>query len=260
MYTDEEKRQTVIDPIKLGEIFYASKKRSPYSYEAYHSFLKVYILPHLPLDKKAKILDIGCGNGHLLHALQKEGYTNGFGIDSSKRQIDNARKKMNCVELADVFQYLPVHEKEFDVITLIDVAEHFDKNDLFKLLKMTNNALRQGGILIIHTINGFSPFLQPYFFGDPTHQQIYSFKIIGEYALLAGFKEYHEFPSTPEGFPVLESIPLLRALARFLLKTGQWFLWHLISRIYALIEYVAVGRYKRFYTPNFIIVCKKSAN
>ena len=167
---------------------------------------------------------------------------------------------MDCVELADVFQYLPNHEKEFDAITLIDVAEHFNKNDLFRLLKIINNALRQDGVLIVHTINGFSPFSQPYFFGNSTHQQIYSFKIIGEYALLAGFKEYHEFPSTPERFPRLESTALLRALVRLSLKIGQWFLWHLISRIYALIEYVAVGRYKRFYTPNFIIVCKKSSN
>ncbi|MFA5878113.1 MAG: methyltransferase domain-containing protein [Candidatus Staskawiczbacteria bacterium] len=257
MSNNKGEKQTGIDQVKLGEIFYTHKKRSPYSYEAYYSFFKTYILQHLPTDKKIRILDVGCGNGHLLYSLQKKGYANCFGIDSCKKQIDNARKKMDCVELVDVFQYLSCHEKEFDVIILIDVAEHFGQDDLFRLLKTINNSLRQGGILIMHTINGFSPFLQPYYYGDPTHQQIYSSKIIGGYALLAGFKEYREFPSTPEYFPCLESINL-RSFIRLLLKIGQWFLWHLISRIYGLIEYVAVGKYKRFYTPNFIIVCEKS--
>lgn len=252
----EEKKQNGIDPTKLGEAFYAREENTRYSYESYYSFFKTYILSHLPSDKGIKILDVGCGSGHLLYALKKEGYNNCFGIDSSKKQIDRAKEKMDCVELVDVFGYLPNHEREFDVITLIDVAEHFDKNNLFKLMKIINNALCPGGIMIIHTINGLSPFSRPYFFGDPTHQQIYSTKTIGEYALLAGFKEYHEFPSAPERFPRPESIDLLKSFVRFLFKTGQWFLWHLISRIYALIECVAIGAYRRFYTPNFIIVCK----
>ncbi len=252
----EEKKQNGIDPTKLGEVFYAREENTRYSYESYYSFFKTYILFHLPSNRGIKILDVGCGSGHLLYALKKDGYNNCFGIDLSKKQIDNAMLKVDRVELADVFQYLPNHEREFDVITLIDVAEHFDKDNLFKLLKIIKNSLRPNGILIIHTINGLSPFYRSYFFGDPTHQQIYSPKIIGEYAFLAGFKEYHEFPSTPERFPKTESIDSLKSFIRFLLKIGQWFLWHLISRIYALIECVAIGAYRRFYTPNFIIVCK----
>jgi len=263
MITNNEKKQTEIDPTELGEIFYTNNKKLSYSYEtyyafSYYSFFKSYILPLLPADKKVKIFDVGCGGGYLLYALREEGYLNCCGIDSSKKQIDIAKEKMDCVELADAFGYLPAHQKEFDVITLIDVAEHLNRDDLFKLLKMINMALRPGGILILHTLNGLSPFTRPFFFGDPTHQQIYSFKIVGEYALLAGFKEYHEFPAIPERFPKAKSIDSVKAFVRFLLKIIRWFLWHLMSRVYGLIEWIAVGTYRRFYTPNFIIVCKKS--
>jgi len=260
MIADKEKKQTKIDSSELGEIFYARKIKPEYSYESYYSFFKTYILPHLPTDKKIRILDVGCGAGHLLYALRKEGYANCFGIDLSKKQIERAKEKGVCVKLIDAFKYLPSHEKEFDVITLFDVAEHLNKDNLFSLLKMINSVLQSEGILIIHTINGLSPFSRPYFFGDPTHQQLYSPKIIGEYAILAGFKEYHQFLSVPDHFPKPESITLFKSLIRFLLKIGQWFLWQLISRIYGLIEYVAVGEYKQFYTPNFIMVCKKSTN
>jgi len=256
MFFNQEKRQSEINPIELGEIFYDRKKASSYSYEAYFSFFKIYLLPHLPTDKKVRILDVGCGGGQLLYALKKEGYNNHFGIDSSKNQIERAKEKMDRVECVDVFEYLPNHQNAFDVVTLIDVAEHFDKGNLFKLMKIIQSTLRPGGILIIHTVNGLSPFSRPYFFGDPTHQQLYSPKMVGEYALLAGFEQYRQFPSAPEYFPRLEPVSL-KSFVYFLLKVGQWFLWHILSRIYAFVEGVAIGGYGRFYTPNFIIVCKK---
>jgi 2-polyprenyl-3-methyl-5-hydroxy-6-metoxy-1,4-benzoquinol methylase len=227
------------------------------SYQSYRSFFKVYVLPHLPTDKKIKILDIGCGAGHLLYALQKEGYTNCLGIDSSKEQIDKAKKKLECVELSNAFQYLPQHKNEFNVITLFDVAEHFDKNNLFTLLKEINSSLQSSGILIIHTLNGWSPFSRFYFFGDLAHQQLYSPKIIGDMAPLANFKEYYYFPSAPEYLRKPESITSPQSLFRFFLRLGQWIFWRLVSRLYGIVVYIAIGKHPKVYTPNFIIVCKK---
>ena len=43
--------------------------------------------PHLPADRDAKILDLGCGCGYFLHFLRTEGYTNVLGIDSSADQL-----------------------------------------------------------------------------------------------------------------------------------------------------------------------------
>jgi len=227
------------------------------SYRLYLSFFKVYVLPHLPKDKKIKILDIGCGAGHLLYALREEGYTNCLGIDSSKEQIDKAKKQLECVELFDAFQYLPHHKNEFNVITLFDVAEHFSKNKLLTLLKKINNSLQPSGILIIHTLNAWSPFSHFYFFGDLSHQQLYSPKVLGDMAILANFREYYYLPSAPEYLRKSENITSPRLLFHFFLRLIQWILWHLVSRLYGVIVYIAIGKHPKVYTPNFIIVCKK---
>jgi len=227
------------------------------SYQSYFSFFRTYILPYLPKDKKIKILDIGCGEGHLLYSFKKEGYSNCWGIDSSKGQIEKASKVVSCIEQADMFQYLRENKNKFDLITLFDVAEHLKKKDLLILLKEINKSLNPSGMLIIHTLNAWSLFSRFYFFSDLTHRQIYSPRMIGEYALIANFKKYYYFPSVPEYFQRPESFTSLRALFRFFLKTGQWILWHLISRLYGLVEYIAIGEYTRVYTPNFIIICKK---
>lgn len=124
------------------------------SYQSYYLFFKTYILPHLPTDKRTKILDIGCGAGYLLYALCEEGYTNYFGINLSQKQIDEARKKVDCVELADAFQYFSRHKNKFNLITLFDVAEHFNRNNLLRLLRKIQSSLWPSGILIIHTLNG----------------------------------------------------------------------------------------------------------
>lgn len=227
------------------------------SYYSYLSFFKAYVLPHLPTDKSIRILDIGCGAGHLLYAFQKEGYTNCLGIDLSQEQINEAKKRVAYVKLSDAFQYLPKHRNEFDVICLFDVAEHLDSNNLFSLLKKINGSLRSSGILIIHTINGWSPFSHFCFFGDLTHQQLYSPKIIGDMALLANFKEYCCFPSAPEHLRWPGSIISSKSLLRFFLRLTQWTLWRLMSRLYGLITTIVIGKHPWIYTPNFIIICKK---
>ena len=49
-----------------------------------------HISRHLPHDKKSSILDIGCGFGRYLKALEMNGYPNSFGIDPSEEQISYA--------------------------------------------------------------------------------------------------------------------------------------------------------------------------
>lgn len=227
------------------------------SYKSYLSFFKTYILPHLPENKGMKILDIGCGPGHLLYVLNKEGYKNCLGIDSSQTQIDNAKKKLDNVVLRDALQYLSEHKNEFDIITMFDFVEHFDKKTLFTLLKLVNHSLRTNGLVIIHTTNGWSPFSRFYFFSDLTHQELYSPKTLGDALFSTGFRNCCYFPSEPEYLRKPESFFSLRSLIWFFLRIVRWILWRLISRTYALIEYIGVVKFTGIYTPNFIIVCEK---
>jgi len=227
------------------------------SYYSYLSFFKAYVLPHLPTDKSIRILDIRCGAGHLLYAFQKERYANCLGIDLSQEQINEEKKRVAYVKLSDAFQYLPKHRNKLDAICLFNMAEHLGSDNLFSLLKKINNSLQSSGILIIHTINGWSPFANYYFLKDLTHQQLYSPKIIGDMALLANFKEYGYFPSAPEHLRWSESIISPKSLLRFFLRLIQRILWRLMSRLYGLVTTIVIGKHPWIYTPNFIIICKK---
>ncbi|OGI10724.1 MAG: hypothetical protein A2Y40_10860 [Candidatus Margulisbacteria bacterium GWF2_35_9] len=73
---------------------------------------------------EGKALDIGCGNGYLLHVLKQAGLTV-LGIDFSKAAIESARNSglsTNEVLLGGI-ESLPNHSK-FDYIMLMDVLEH----------------------------------------------------------------------------------------------------------------------------------------
>lgn len=236
--------------------FYSQKDNSDRSFISYYTFFRSYILPYLPKDKKAKILDLGCGSGKFLYSLDKSGYKNYFGIDNCDFQISKAKEKVNFVEKADMFEYLPKHKNEFDAIGFFDVAEHIDTAQLKDLLDKANKALKEKGVLIIHTLNGYSPFSKFYFYGDPTHVKIYGPKIVGEYAKDAGFDSYAYFAAVPERIEWSESFSLL-GLARFLLKFIRTFLWNIFKIFYEFSGYVALGSYSGPYTPNFLIIIKK---
>src|SRR5438445_12979718 len=49
-------------------------------FESYARHYRTCYAPHLPDDRKAKILDLGCGMGHFLYFLKQAGYANHWGI------------------------------------------------------------------------------------------------------------------------------------------------------------------------------------
>lgn len=58
----------------------------------YYRYFKKNYNSLLPMDKEAKILDVGCGIGHFLNFLKEEGYGNTLGIDISKECVNFVNK------------------------------------------------------------------------------------------------------------------------------------------------------------------------
>jgi 2-polyprenyl-3-methyl-5-hydroxy-6-metoxy-1,4-benzoquinol methylase len=54
--------------------------------------LQNLIPPHFPPDKRAAILDVGCGHGAMLYSSRQAGYHNGVGIDCSAVQVAHASR------------------------------------------------------------------------------------------------------------------------------------------------------------------------
>ncbi len=126
--------------------------------------------------QKGDLLDIGCAYGHVLNDLRNEFSV--YGIDISNYAINKAKEKFNLINLkqGDIMNGIPF-EKEFDVITAIDIIEHLDNPK--KALSIIYDKLKQDGILIIQmptNNNILSRLINKYVINDKTHVFIPSIK------------------------------------------------------------------------------------
>ena len=126
----------------------------------------------LPQDKNAKILDIGCGEGHFLRFCLSLGYTNIDGFDLSQENVGICRKY--SLPFVEHFDALNIRNfkpsSSWDVILCIDSIEHIKKEMVVGFLNEIKLRLNKGGKLIIQTPNMgylFAPF-QRYI--DITHE------------------------------------------------------------------------------------------
>ena len=93
-----------------------------------------YILSYLKKQKPGKILDVGCGYGWLMSALNSK--WNKYGADVSNFTSKTASKYCK-IFTGDLKNF---KEKNFDFITALHVIEHHPKPEIFlsqikKLLK-----------------------------------------------------------------------------------------------------------------------------
>lgn len=103
---------------------------------------------HLPAGK-INVLDIGCGNGALLHALSDR-IESGIGVDESARIIERARLK-NADRANVSFKKidgptLPFPDKHFDVVISLMSFRYLDWDPLLKEIKRVT---KPGGRFLI---------------------------------------------------------------------------------------------------------------
>ncbi len=95
----------------------------------------------------ASILDIGCGNGAFLKSLQHDGYQL-YGHEIPGVTHDNDLTDQ-VIEIYSDFDYSSVPDESFDVVTMLDVAEHVLRP--YDLFSACHRVLKPGGLLYFHT-------------------------------------------------------------------------------------------------------------
>ena len=211
---------------------------------AYFPVLNHYYGRHLPADKNARILDLGCGDGNSVYWLQQLGYKNASGIDFSKEQIDHGKSMgIENLQNADIIQYLSDNKNEFDVIIAKDVIEHFTKDEVFEILQLVNKNLKTGGRFIMQVPNGQGLFYTSVFYGDYTHEMAYTESSVNQIILNTGFSRSTCYPTGP--------IPTgLKATIRFML----WKIKVIQLKFWKMVE---TGNPKGIFTQNIIAVIEK---
>lgn len=123
------------------------------------------------IPRDGLVVDLGCGAGELLMALQKLGFTNLKGCDLSAEQVAIAKSFFPEVRQVDLFAFIQAQkENSLNIVTLFDVVEHLTRQETFDLLSIIFQKLKPGGSLIIHLPNGLSPLVGHVYWSDITHE------------------------------------------------------------------------------------------
>ena len=153
-----------------------------------HGYFRQLILPHLPSNKDAGVLELGCGYGRHIKTLLDSGYKDVVGIDTSEEQVAYAREKLGLADVyfGDAAEFLEQNRRQYDAVLLIDVLEHLDNAYAVRLVRLIHEAMTDGGVFIIHVPNALAP-LAPYRHWDITHQRAYTNHNMNQTLLLGGF-------------------------------------------------------------------------
>jgi len=181
---------------------------------------------HFPIERDIKVVDLGCGYGAFLHFVQGRGYKDAEGIDVSVEMVEASRRLgIKGLIHGNVIRYLEEQPDEsIDLITAIDLIEHFGKEELFVLVAQMHRVLKIGGRLITHQPNGEGVFGNAVLYGDFTHEQAFTRGSIAQVFLSNGFTSVQSFEDKPLRYSFMSRIRRLlwdgfvRPLYRFLIS------------------------------------------
>ncbi|MDR2842146.1 MAG: class I SAM-dependent methyltransferase [Spirochaetaceae bacterium] len=151
-------------PIEYGEDYFFEQYKKQYGktyLEDFPSLLEQGVrrlgnIKNIAHNKNGSLLDIGCAYGAFLQAAMQEGF-NPFGIDISKQAVNYV---VNTLKIpAEEFNFAKtdlcensVLKKQFDVVTLWYVIEHFE--NIPDILLKINSLLKSNGVLAFSTPSG----------------------------------------------------------------------------------------------------------
>lgn len=198
---------------------------------------RIQILPFIPAGRTVKIVDLGCGPGHLLYCLQTEGYKNVMGVDISPQQLEAATKAgvLNLVN-EDVIAFLEKKREKFDVIISMSMIEHLTKNESLEFLDHVFSALNPGGVLILRTPNASGIFGPSLVYCDFTHEIGFTPVSLSQILRLCGFSEIRIFGETPVPHDVRSALRLL--------------LWNAVKSVFNIIYTIEKGTGRGYWNPH----------
>lgn len=210
---------------------------NPREYDFMATKYKRQILPYFPADKGASIVDLGCGPGHLLYCLQKEGYTNTSGVDISAQQIETAKKAgvRNLVN-EDVISFLRKKKNTFDAIVSQSMIEHLTRDEIFEFLDLAHAALKPGGVMIIRTPNASGIFGASIVFCDLTHEVGFTPVSMSQALRLCGFTDIRIFGEAPVPTDLKSAIRLR--------------LWNIVKGLFSIAYTIEKGTGRGFWKPD----------
>lgn len=163
------------------------KAWDPSEFGRYRAFEGTYFtreLSGLHLGPKARVLEIGFGNGGFLAYSRDRGF-DAHGIERNDDLVRIAQQHGFTASGSEALDDL-ANQGAYDLIAAFDVIEHIDTDELPGFLRKLRALLVPGGHLIARFPNGGSPFARLTQHGDITHKRPLARPAISQLAGLAG--------------------------------------------------------------------------
>ncbi len=209
--------------------------------------LRKIISRHFPENYDAAILDLGCGHGAFVHFMHEAGYHRAVGVDVSAAQVAEAKRLgIEGVKQGDLLEELQSMDNgSQDMVIAFDVIEHFTKEELLTFVDHVHRVLRSGGVWIIHTPNGESPFVGRILYSDFTHEQAFTQTSMSQLLQSSGFARVECF----------EDVPVVHGVKSAL----RWFIWKVFRRGLRLYLAAETGDTAKdaIFTQNFLTIVTK---
>lgn len=172
--------------------------------KAYQHYLRGW----LPSNKDAKLVDLACGGGRMLQFFKRHGFTRISGVDISPDQVALSKQVTPDIAEQSVLPFLEGRRDTFDLITGLDIVEHFHKPEVIQFLDGCYQSLRSGGRLILQTPNADSPWGTMHRYNDFTHEVCFNPNALSRLMRLSGFGaiEARETGPVPFGYSLSSTL------------------------------------------------------
>jgi len=108
------------------------------------------LLEKIPRLPPGRLLDVGCGAGHLLALARSAGWEVA-GVDPSPSACAMARQEYGIEVQAAFLEAADLPEAAFDVVTLVNVLDQAPNP--VRLLETVRRTLRPGGLVVVRVLN-----------------------------------------------------------------------------------------------------------
>lgn len=200
-----------------------------------------------PKNKDVRILDLGCGYGAFLSAMQECGYCNSAGVDISPEQVALAHELgIQNVSQGDIHAFLAsLPDSSIDVICVIDVLEHMTGDELLNAGDAIFRVLKTDGICIVHVPNAAGIFGSVVSEGDLTHERAFTPLSMFQLCQAVGLKLDR----------IYEDSPVVHGFKSFVRAA----LWAVCTIPYRLIYLAELGVMPEALSQNMLCVLRKAA-
>ncbi len=169
------------------------------SYELFKPYGKYLIRRCFPRGRSLRILDLGCGIGGYVKVFLDHGFAQISGVDISMESIQAAHRfGIPQVRQADIREAIRSTEPgTYDAILLLDVLEHFDREEAIGMMKEIYRVLRPNGFVVLHVPNAEGIFGSKIRYSDLTHEMAYTHKSLAQLCRTVGFAMFESYEDKP---------------------------------------------------------------